>query len=624
MAGRVPQRFGDYLLLLGAACLATFVNGPSSIVALFGVFVNVTTLGRFRLALLPTVLSLIACSTYVLINVPQALRDTPKFASDLLIVTTRLTCFISVLFWYFVDKLVFPLDVVLPRGNGKYNAARFPLSINAAGTSLTVHMFYPVENSYEGIRVPYFYYGPILAKGFARFLKLPSILFSWMRYIKGWSYDADPDIVPPIAMEYLEGGGATTATQSKRERVVGGKVPEIPTRSNPNPQSMPLVLFSHGLGGSPDCYSSQIAEFVSQGCVVAALEHNDGSAAYAYSYNTSMGRYYEFLTPSERNNRSKEYKRRSSQLKQRARELVVTLDVLRMISKQPRWDHEPVENVEPSDIRLARLLFGDGLLDVSHVTAVGHSFGASTCIHAAELSSDIHAVIALDPWAFPLSSETLRRGVQRVPILAIMGEGFARWEENQVAMRMLLDPYFRVHFDSQNIKQMEKSEMKSETAIVGCNGVSNRGEVHPLFTPILHASVDSLKEYIPSLVNNYQYTIEAAACKERAGFWKSVGVHPGSVLIALRDIYHQSFSDFGVLLPHLCKLKGNIGKSRQPLDEIKLIRSFAIEFLWQCREQRHDELMSPKDADSSLHPTETGSWRITFPSALQKEILYLN
>lgn len=52
-----------------------------------------------------------------------------------------------------------------------------------------------------------------------------------------------------------------------------------PSDSPSLPAKLPLVMFSHGLGGVPDVYQVLLQDLASHGFLVAAVEHNDGSAA---------------------------------------------------------------------------------------------------------------------------------------------------------------------------------------------------------------------------------------------------------------------------------------------------------------------------------------------------------
>lgn len=48
------------------------------------------------------------------------------------------------------------------------------------------------------------------------------------------------------------------------------------------PSQFPVVIFSHGLGGTRFSYSSICAEIASNGFFVVALEHRDQSASITY------------------------------------------------------------------------------------------------------------------------------------------------------------------------------------------------------------------------------------------------------------------------------------------------------------------------------------------------------
>lgn len=123
---------------------------------------------------------------------------------------------------------------------GVQDAQRHPL--------LAVTAFYPsahAPNPHEATRGLKFL-SPAALNALAAFLNMPRALFSYVTLAR---IRAVPDL--PIA--------PVSASQSK----------------------LPVVLFSHGLGGTATMYSSQVCELASQGYVVFTLTHNDGSAALA-------------------------------------------------------------------------------------------------------------------------------------------------------------------------------------------------------------------------------------------------------------------------------------------------------------------------------------------------------
>ena len=222
----------------------------------------------------------------------------------------------------------------------------------------------------------------------------------------------------------------------------------------------PVMIFSHGLGGSRNAYSHICGSLASHGMVVAAPDHRDGSAPISFIKDEIKGKLkpvnYQYY-PHE--NTPEVEKGRNEQLKTRCWELGLAFDALLKID-----NGEAVTNTQTSEARDTLLHF-KSRLDMhipGKVSWTGHSFGATTIVQLLKsvyhkgstlypywtetLASQItpsSPVSLLDLWAMPLTATSTASlynlplpansgaaGSNSSPPLAILSVGFYKWTTN--------------------------------------------------------------------------------------------------------------------------------------------------------------------------------------------------
>lgn len=112
---------------------------------------------------------------------------------------------------------------------------------------------------------------PETAKGYAKFSGMPE----WMGEAIFGTTTAFTKLqafrnTPPASHWPPEGNSKRDGLKIKNQR---GDPPEDASEE----PKFPLLMFSHGLGGTRTCYSTMCTEFASYGFVVCAVEHRDGS-----------------------------------------------------------------------------------------------------------------------------------------------------------------------------------------------------------------------------------------------------------------------------------------------------------------------------------------------------------
>ena len=200
---------------------------------------------------------------------------------------------------------------------------------------------------------------------------------------------------------------------------------------------LPLVLFSHGLGGSRTAYSTFCTSLAAQGAVVAAIEHRDGSAsntniAPSSSSGSSSGSSTSkiYVRPDEVSPKPADpLIFRREQLVHRQKEVLAVLAVLRRIAAG-----EPTVSLR-SPAKAEELLPAfQGRLDAAAPWMCGHSFGGATAIELVRNQSatapTFSCAILLDPWVEPVDNE---KGVN-VPLYTINSEHFTCWKTHMASL----------------------------------------------------------------------------------------------------------------------------------------------------------------------------------------------
>jgi platelet-activating factor acetylhydrolase len=197
-----------------------------------------------------------------------------------------------------------------------------------------------------------------------------------------------------------------------------GAPPKRPSRDD-DQRKLPLIIFSHGLGGTMEFYSQFCLDLASFGFVVVALEHEDGTASFAMDANGRVIHYKR--TPTNVNyNREEVVNYRRPQVEQRAREVEAAIQFI-----QERSDRSMDEVYD--------------IADTSGVHLVGHSFGACSTVRVSQLDrlrSTIRGVLLLDLWAYPISEAQVREGIP-APSLSILSEQFQKGQEKQITEELM-------------------------------------------------------------------------------------------------------------------------------------------------------------------------------------------
>jgi len=194
----------------------------------------------------------------------------------------------------------------------------------------------------------------------------------------------------------------------------------------------PVVVFSHGMGCNRYAYSKVCYDLCSEGYIVAAVEHRDGSACHSrYNADGEIVKIpHVTLGPGDH-----EYDRRHEQVNQRATEVSLALDLLQSINN----GCAPKNIIEQEATHSLKAFKGKMRLQDAFV--MGHSFGGATALLAASRDARFKGTVTIDPWMFPVGEEKF--SVPR-PVLMINTELFLHKNNVQKVREVCVDLSARV------------------------------------------------------------------------------------------------------------------------------------------------------------------------------------
>lgn len=191
-----------------------------------------------------------------------------------------------------------------------------------------------------------------------------------------------------------------------------------------------------------EMYTALCQQMASLGYCVVALEHEDGSGAYAERATDGTPVFYRRPddTPYSR---EKVVNFRKPFLAQRVREIDRVLDYLKQQQQQSASGTEPNDhdNEVASDDVVRQVLAAVDTRQGVHL--LGHSFGGASMVQALQDESfvrrhgdDIRSLTLLDCWAFSLPDAALARGV-RGPVLSLLSEAWLTNPETTQLVELL-------------------------------------------------------------------------------------------------------------------------------------------------------------------------------------------
>ena len=191
---------------------------------------------------------------------------------------------------------------------------------------------------------------------------------------------------------------------------------------------LPIIIFSHGLGGTSTSNSFLCEDFASKGYVVFSMGHGAGMASLAMNSNGAII-HHRKLTKEQREDDSKLWDLRNAQVEHRGYEIQLLLDTLEELQEG---------NICPPL---------KGRLSLENVFICGHSYGGATAIHTSLEDWRIKACCAHDPIMYPFRPTVLKKANFVQPLFVIDSEEWASFDDRPGIVTKLMQNCSKEQFE---------------------------------------------------------------------------------------------------------------------------------------------------------------------------------
>lgn len=389
--------------------------------------------------------------------------------------------------------------------------------------------------------------------------------------------------------------------------------PDSPLLPRTSSSKYPLVVFSHGLGGNFNTYSSVCTALASFGIVCAAPEHRDGSAPISL-IRSSSGE-HEVSIPYQKHSHSPTpdvLNARNSQLRIRLWEIEQLSTVLTSLNAGKTFtNYASLPNQRETGPALTNSLD----LRPGHITWAGHSFGAATTVqfvksiyyheHLPSSTGTLHEddldrrplytpakngelvkqitpdspVALLDLWTMPLRGEATEWLWERplpcydrqvsseqdsANVVSVMSAEFHKWTEllNRTKAALSYRP-------AEATKELERRRSESPTsAQEQTSTMSTPPNKAPLPFPDEETPASSPPSSTEPSRTSSPSPVSSTSAASIASASSSLSVESTSpALYLIPHSAHLSQSDFGLLFPNLTRY---LMKAQDPQKTIEL------------------------------------------------------